>query len=501
MKHFVAVFLFLLTIAVLLPGKEKGPWRTGRLSSFTWEGWTSSSTTPVTCNAVGSLATCAGGNTVDWGHVTYSVTIVEGRDAFYAYRTLSWRWQRSPRLTENASIKFAVDRDHLTLIDDDGREFKMEIGKKRLNTPAEQLEECRNSVIELHQQFPTPDALEDELKKLSGPDLYNTFISNLQCSNVSMELQDFGLVTQFEAIRLAMLTARTDQGAVAGGSTAQTEDQACQQTIPAALAQYTGFVGYGSIVVVIREENRILIGADSMETWSDKHPTYDECKITPLGDSVIFSAVGSVDAGDEKVGVIYSAHEIAKETFAKFKDLPNTNSRTRKMADYWGRVVLNRMRDAIAKHIHFATDADNAIMTALFISVPETSKPTTWPIYEVQVTAKSPKARAGPQAPAYIVQPASIPTGNFRLLGPKYRDLVGEFVSAQTPRSVAANNKMLTVLRANPTIDSDAFTLQAAIAALEDWAPNEPIGGKTDILELTRSGFDWIAVKENCRKQ
>jgi hypothetical protein len=168
---------------------------------------------------------------VNWGHVTYHVTIVEGRDAFNAYRTLSWRWQRSPRLTENASIKFTVDRNQLTLIDDDGREFKMEIGKKRLNTPAEQLEECRNSVIDLHQQFPTPDALGDGLKQLSAHDLYNTFISNLQCSNVSMELQDFGLVTQFEAIRLAMLAARTDQGQVAEAPASQVEDKVCQQTI------------------------------------------------------------------------------------------------------------------------------------------------------------------------------------------------------------------------------------------------------------------------------
>ena len=236
MRHSVTIFLFFLlaflpAIGILAPGKDKGWWRTGRLSSFTLESWDSSSTSPVTCNAVGSLATCSGSNTVNWGHVTYHVTIVEGRDALYAYRTLSWRWQRSPRLTENASVKFAVDRNQLTLIDDDGRAFKMEIGKKRLNTPGEQLEECRNSVIDLHQQFPTPDALGDGLKQLSGPDLYNTFISNLQCSNVSMELQDFGLVTQFEAIRLAMLAARTDQGQVTDAPASQVEDQVCQQTI------------------------------------------------------------------------------------------------------------------------------------------------------------------------------------------------------------------------------------------------------------------------------
>jgi hypothetical protein len=95
-RHSGTIFLFfLLAIAVLAPGKDKGWWRTGRLSSFTLESWNSSSTSPVTCNAVGSLATCSGGNIVNWGHVTYHVTIVEGRDTFYAYRTLSWRWQRS----------------------------------------------------------------------------------------------------------------------------------------------------------------------------------------------------------------------------------------------------------------------------------------------------------------------------------------------------------------------------------------------------------------------
>jgi hypothetical protein len=144
--------------------------------------------------------------------MTYYVTIVDGRDTFYAFRTLSWRWQRSPELTENTNVKFAIDGKNLILVDDRGREFKMSIGKKRQNTPAEQLEECRNSVIDLHQRFVTPDDLEASLKQLSGQDLFNTFTSNLECSNRCMQFQDLGLLTQFEAIRLTMLVARTSEG-------------------------------------------------------------------------------------------------------------------------------------------------------------------------------------------------------------------------------------------------------------------------------------------------
>ena len=167
---------------------------------------------------------------MNWHHVSYYVVIVDGRDTFFGNRTLSWRWQRSPNLIENTKVNFAVDGKNLILVDQDGREFKMSIGKRRQNTPGERLEECRESVIDLHDEFATPVALEDSLRQLSGQDLFNTFTANLQCSNLCMQFQDWGLLTQFVAVRLAMLTARTT-GAHSDVA-AQPEDQAaCERVI------------------------------------------------------------------------------------------------------------------------------------------------------------------------------------------------------------------------------------------------------------------------------
>jgi hypothetical protein len=122
-------------------------------------------------------------------------------------------------------------------------------------------------------------------------------------------------------------------------------------TCPALLTQSAEVVLHGSIVLVVRENNRILFAGDSMGIDSGREATYSSCKITPLGDT-IFSAVGNIDVGNEKAGkrvFLYEAHELAKATFARFKDMPNTDSRTRRTADYWG-----------ASHTRTDTSSDNA---------------------------------------------------------------------------------------------------------------------------------------------
>jgi hypothetical protein len=250
--------------------------------------------------------------------------------------------------------------------------------------------------------------------------------------------------------------------------------------------------------------DRVLIAADSKQMRPfGEEPSYSECKITPLGDTTVFSAVGGVKAMQKKTGkIVYSAHELAKATFARFKELPNTDSRTLKMAKYWGQAMSDQMRAAIAKGGTVQPlSAEGNIMTGFFVSTPELTKSTHWPVYRIDIIATLPKAKGSLETIRYIVAPENIPVGSVVTVGPEYRALVGEFISEQTPRSVAAKNKMRTVLRSNPTIDQDAFSLESVIAAVEEWATDGHIGGQTDILELTHSGSDWLAVKDNCRKQ
>jgi len=213
------LMLFALLFLALPCVAKDHAWRSGRLVSFKDESWTTSSTTPVNCNAGGGYANCVGGQTINFGHVTYYVDIMEGSKSYYASRTLNWRWQKSPKLTENSPVKFAIERDTLFLLDDDGREFKMFVGKKRNVSPAERLEECRTTMYELHEAYSDLPKVNAWLAGLKGADLLDTYTYNLECSSKSIELGDMPLLSQFEVVRAEMLVARAAQESPAESQT------------------------------------------------------------------------------------------------------------------------------------------------------------------------------------------------------------------------------------------------------------------------------------------
>jgi hypothetical protein len=210
MRKIMSVALFFAAVAcccVAASPKDRD-WRTGRLISFKDEDWTSSSgTSPINCQPNGG---CTGGGSMNWNHTTYYLVLMEGSKTYYASRTLSFAWQRSPRVTENKQVKFAMDRETLYLIDDEGREFKMYVGKKRNNGPAEQLEECRTTMYELHQANPDLPNVHAWAAGLSKSDLLNTYSYQLQCASHSIQQRDTALLSQFEVVRSEMMVARAD---------------------------------------------------------------------------------------------------------------------------------------------------------------------------------------------------------------------------------------------------------------------------------------------------
>src|SRR3954452_3498192 len=67
-----------------------------------------------------------------WGHNSYQIVLDDGKMQYFAERTLSFRWQHDPHFTENAKVKFTLNGDKLTVVDDAGKEFKMQLTKRRL---------------------------------------------------------------------------------------------------------------------------------------------------------------------------------------------------------------------------------------------------------------------------------------------------------------------------------------------------------------------------------
>lgn len=125
-----------LATALLLNGpstaKEKPrEWRTGKLVSADKEHWTSHSGSTTTGHVDDNGNVQASTSESTWGHNTYTVAIDDGEYLYFCSRTLSLRWQHDPKFTENANVKWAIEKNDVYIVDDTGREFKMELVKRR----------------------------------------------------------------------------------------------------------------------------------------------------------------------------------------------------------------------------------------------------------------------------------------------------------------------------------------------------------------------------------
>jgi hypothetical protein len=62
--------------------------------------------------------------------------VIEGDKYVYlAQERLRWRWSKVANVTVNGSVKYAVEKRKLYVMDEDGKEHEMEIVKKTLRLP------------------------------------------------------------------------------------------------------------------------------------------------------------------------------------------------------------------------------------------------------------------------------------------------------------------------------------------------------------------------------
>lgn len=221
-----ALSVVLLTFAVAQATEKPHHWHLGLLREMNAHSWTSTSTAPVTCTyGVG----CSGGQTSSWGHETFTLAISDGEQTYVVARTLSFRWQHDPKVTENSLMRFAVEGDNLILVGDDGREFKTRITKKRVNTLGDQVEEC--SLI--------TEVLSRRLSEFRNLDLLIVIGRFAKCGSVGVDARNLPLVQSVERSISLLLTeeesrlAKKLATAQQGGSAATTADS-CSQVWTAA---------------------------------------------------------------------------------------------------------------------------------------------------------------------------------------------------------------------------------------------------------------------------
>lgn len=72
------------------------------------------------------------GNGNTWNHKISDLAIDAGDRIYFARGVASFRWSKVPHVTENAAIQYRIDKDHLYILDDKGKQIKLSIVKTRM---------------------------------------------------------------------------------------------------------------------------------------------------------------------------------------------------------------------------------------------------------------------------------------------------------------------------------------------------------------------------------
>lgn len=144
MTHPLFMPILLLLIPLVSSSAEKRrDWQTGTVLDSQrnryFAGTVGNANTTGTAQANGNYGTYQGQTTTSQTAVyrVYETFVIEGDTyAYVAQERLRWKWSKPANLTMNGSVKFAIEKRKLFVIDDDGKEHEMEIVKRILKPPA-----------------------------------------------------------------------------------------------------------------------------------------------------------------------------------------------------------------------------------------------------------------------------------------------------------------------------------------------------------------------------
>ena len=136
-----AVLVFLMP-SIAFSAEKPRAWQTGKVldteRSRQFAGTVGSRNTTGTAQSTGNYGTYQGQTNTSQTAVyhVYQTFAIEGDTRVYvAQERLRWKWSKPANLTVNAPVKFAVEKRKLFVIDDDGKEHRMDILKQVLKQP------------------------------------------------------------------------------------------------------------------------------------------------------------------------------------------------------------------------------------------------------------------------------------------------------------------------------------------------------------------------------
>ena len=138
----LSIAFLLLSVCTFTRAERQRDWQTGKVldsqRSRYFSGTVGNSNTNGSVQDNGSYGTYNGNTSTSQTAIyrVYQDFVIEGETyAYYAQEHIKWRWSKPANLTVNGTVKYAVDKRRLYVIDDDGKEHEMEIMRKVLRIP------------------------------------------------------------------------------------------------------------------------------------------------------------------------------------------------------------------------------------------------------------------------------------------------------------------------------------------------------------------------------
>ena len=263
----------------------------------------------------------------------------------------------------------------------------------------------------------------------------------------------------------------------------------------------------GTIIAVQFYAGRFLVGADSRGSGEGVDPKDidKECKITPLGEKMFFAMTGKTkvwDKSDRKT-LLVDAHSAAKQAFRRFRSEPNTRGHIKNIADRWAAIVKSEFAEwsQLDPSEFVKETSEDYLASAVFGGTMSDGTLTAYIVYVQPYDEPMLNTARKPHVKTHVIPWNYNPSSTGQVWGAQDKDGVTEFYGGTSERADAARARLRRAIASTPNADAEALTMQFAIKAALDWAIHkDEVGGKIDILELTRGGsVRWIAVKPACQ--
>jgi hypothetical protein len=137
-RRTITVALFVLCVSLFASGEKQRDWQTGKALDSERSRYFAGTVGNANTNGHISDNGSCNGNTSGSSTAIYRVYqdfAIGGEPYVYlAQEHIKWRWSNAANPTVNGSVKYAIEKRKLYVIDD-GKEHEMEIIKKTLKTP------------------------------------------------------------------------------------------------------------------------------------------------------------------------------------------------------------------------------------------------------------------------------------------------------------------------------------------------------------------------------